>query len=73
MRASTTLRCGGASGLPLDVLQRVPGHADIATTIRFYTSATERNAEAIRAAIAKSGLSGEVQDTPGTRGAVSAG
>ncbi len=49
----------GVKGLPLDVLQRVAGHSDIATTIRFYTMATERDADAIRAAVASSGLAGQ--------------
>ena len=56
----------GVKGLPLDVLQRVAGHADIQTTIKFYTSATERDADKVRSAVAASGLSGRVQDTPGT-------
>ncbi len=58
----------GVKGLPIDVLQRIAGHADIATTIRFYTMATERDAEAVRAAVASSGLAGPtVQGAPGAR------
>ncbi|MCZ6734258.1 MAG: hypothetical protein O7C65_00525, partial [Planctomycetota bacterium] len=48
----------GIKGLPIDVLQRIAGHADIATTIKFYTTATERDADDVRAAVAASGLAG---------------
>ena len=63
----------GIKGLPLDVLQRVAGHADIATTIRFYTGETARDADAVRAAVKKSGLSSAVQGTLRAHLAVSAG
>ncbi len=53
----------GIKGVPIDVLQRIAGHADIATTIRFYTKATDRDADIVRAAVSKSGLAGPVQDT----------
>lgn len=48
----------GVKDLPIDVLQRIAGHADLATTIRFYTHATERDADVVRAALASSGLAG---------------
>ncbi|MCZ6494524.1 MAG: tyrosine-type recombinase/integrase, partial [Planctomycetota bacterium] len=48
----------GIKGLPIDVLQRIAGHADIATTIKFYTTATERDDADVRAAVAASGLAG---------------
>ena len=57
----------GVKGVPLDVLQRVAGHSDIVTTIQFYTTATERDADGIRGAVASSGLAG--QGAPGARGA----
>ena len=67
----------GVKDLPIDVLQRVAGHADISTTIRFYTSATVRDADTVRKSLAASGLagSGHTQDTladsgTGTDGAV---
>ena len=52
------------------MLQRVAGHADIATTIRYYTSVTKRDAETILDAVARSGLAGaQIQDTLRTHGA----
>ena len=46
-------------GLPLDVLQRVAGHASIATTIKYYTGETDRDAERVREALAAAGLDGQ--------------
>ncbi|MHC4608733.1 MAG: hypothetical protein ACYS7M_00115 [Planctomycetota bacterium] len=47
-------------GLPLDVLQRVAGHADIATTIKYYANATQQDADLVREALTDSGLSRQV-------------
>ena len=42
--------------LPLDVLKRIAGHSDVATTLKYYISATDRDADAVRAALANSGM-----------------
>jgi hypothetical protein len=47
-------------GLPLEVLQQVAGHADIATTIKCYANATKQDADLAREAQTDSGLSRQV-------------
>ena len=42
-----------------DQLKRVAGHADIATTTRYYTSPSDRDAEDIRAGLATAGLASQ--------------
>lgn len=42
--------------LPIDVLKRIAGHSDLATTLKYYTSGTDRDADDVRAALANSGL-----------------
>ncbi len=46
----------GVKGLPLDVLKRVAGHANVSTTLRYYTAETDRDADDVRAALVNSGL-----------------
>ena len=61
-------------GLPIDVLKRIAGHSDLATTLKYYTSATDRDADDVRAALAASGLSkSPLQDTSRTHSTASAG
>ncbi|MEE9128704.1 MAG: hypothetical protein V3T84_01705 [Phycisphaerales bacterium] len=38
------------------MLKRVTGHSNVSTTLRYYTSATERDADDVRAALVSSGL-----------------
>ncbi len=38
------------------MLKRVAGHANVATTLRYYTAETARDADDIRAALVSSGL-----------------
>ncbi len=45
--------------VPANVLQRLMGHSDIKTTMRYYAHATASEAEAVRAAVAASGLGGQ--------------
>ena len=61
-------------GLPIDVLKRIAGHSDLATTLKYYTSPTEQDAASVRAALAASGLSeSPLQDTLRTHSAAVAG
>ncbi len=61
-------------GLPVDVLKRIAGHSDLATTLKYYTSATDRDADDVRAALVASGLSeSPLQDTSRTHSTASAG
>jgi integrase len=53
-----TFLTGIKDDVPIDVLQRIAGHADLATTIKFYTQATQRDAELVRSALTASGLAG---------------
>ena len=41
----------------VDVLKRLAGHSSLATTLKYYTSPTARDADAVRAALAEAGLS----------------
>ncbi len=43
-------------GLPIDVLKRIAGHSDVSSTLRFYTSATDRDASDVRRELANSGM-----------------
>ena len=45
----------------VDVLKRLAGHASLATTLKYYTSPTARDADAVRAALAEAGLSKPAQ------------
>ena len=61
-------------GLPVDVLKRIAGHSDLATTLKYYTSPTEQDAASVRAALAASGLSeSPLQHTSRTHSTASAG
>ena len=53
-----TFITGVKGKLSIDVLKRIAGHSDIATTIKFYATATERDAAEVRAAVSASGLAG---------------
>ncbi len=41
-------------GVPIDVLKRIAGHSTLATTLKYYTSPTARDADAVLDALASS-------------------
>ncbi len=43
-------------GVPIDVLKRIAGHSTLATTLKYYTSPTARDADAVLDALASSGF-----------------
>ncbi|MHC4092455.1 MAG: tyrosine-type recombinase/integrase [Planctomycetota bacterium] len=45
--------------VPPNVLQRLAGHSDIKTTMKFYSHATPSEAETVRAAVSATGLAGQ--------------
>ncbi len=52
-------------GVSVDVLKRIAGHSSIATTLKYYTNPTERDAEDVLGALAASGI-GKQEPSQGT-------
>ncbi len=52
-------------GVSVDVLKRIAGHSSIATTLKYYTNPTERDAEDVLGALAASGI-GKPEPSQGT-------